>query len=104
MIGDALLDEVRAVIRRYVHETEIEFKMRVRKILIMGIVVSALSTLLISLLGSASLFLLIGSLKYLITFMPEWKAWDIMGLTSAAAAAVVCLLLVTVIRRQLKPS
>jgi di/tricarboxylate transporter len=101
-ISEALTDEVRRVIRRYMHETEVDFKKRLRKILITGIVISVLSTLVISLMGSASLFILIGSLKYLITIMPEWKAWDIMGLTSLAAGALLSSLLIVIIKRQLK--
>jgi hypothetical protein len=59
----------------------------------MGIVISILSALVISLLGSASLFLVIGSLEYLSTFMPMWKAWDIMGLTSGVIGGLLFLVL-----------
>jgi hypothetical protein len=45
----------------------------------MGIITSVLLSLMISFLGAASLFLMIGGLKYLSTTMPEWNGWDIMA-------------------------
>ncbi|MDA4117984.1 MAG: hypothetical protein OK455_06535 [Thaumarchaeota archaeon] len=59
----------------------------------MGIVTSVLLSLVISLLGTASLFLMIGELKYLSTMMPAWKAWDIMGVTSGVIGGVLFLVL-----------
>jgi hypothetical protein len=58
--------------------------------------------LIISLLGSAALFLLIGQLKYLSTFMPVWMAWDIMGITSGIIGALLLLVLFIIIRKQLR--
>jgi hypothetical protein len=81
-IIDALLNEIKAVLRAYLHETEAALKKRLQRLLITGIIVSVLLALVIALIGSASIFILIGSLKYLSIFMPAWKAWDIMGLTS----------------------
>jgi di/tricarboxylate transporter len=101
-IADTLLNELKAVLREYVHETEAVLKKRVRKLLIMGVVVGVLTTLVISLLGSAALFILIGSLRYLETFMPAWQAWDIMGLTSGAIGGLLFLLLIIIIRKQLR--
>ena len=82
-IIDALLKEIKSVLRERVHETEAALKKRLQRLLISGIIVSVLLIIVISLIGSAILFLLIGSLKYLGTFMPAWKAWGIMGLLSA---------------------
>jgi hypothetical protein len=59
-------------------------------------------TLIISLFGSAALFLLIGQLKYLSTFMPVWMAWDIMGITSGIIGALLLLVLFIIIRKQLR--
>jgi hypothetical protein len=59
----------------------------------MGIITSVLLSLVISFLGAASLFLMIGELKYLSTTMPEGKAWDIMGLTSGVIGGVLFLVL-----------
>jgi di/tricarboxylate transporter len=81
-IIEALLNEIKAVLRAYLHETEVALKKRLQRLLITGIIVSVLLALVTSLIGSASLFLLIGQLEYLSIFMPAWKAWDIMGITS----------------------
>ena len=51
--------------------------------------------------GSAALFILIGSLRYLETFMPAWQAWLIMGATSAVVAAALFVALFLIIRKQL---
>ena len=101
-ITDALLNEIRAILREYVRETETALKKRLQRLLITGIIVSILSALVISFLGSASIFVLIGSLKYLSTFMPEWKAWDIMGLTSGVVGGLLFLALFIVIRKRLR--
>jgi hypothetical protein len=101
-ITDMILGEIRAILGEYAQEMEDALKRRLKKLLIMGIVISILSALVISLLGSASLFLLIGSLEYLSTFMPMWKAWDIMGLTSGVIGGLLFLVLFLIIRRELK--
>ncbi len=100
-IVDPLLDWIKAIFREYVHETETALKKRLQRLLITGIIVGVLSSLVISLLGSAAIFLLIGNLKYLSTFMPEWEAWDIMGLTSGVIGGVLFLVLFILIRKQL---
>jgi len=55
----------------------------------------------ISLAGSASLFILIGSLRYLETTIPAWEAWLIMSATSAIAAAALFIALALLIKKQL---
>jgi hypothetical protein len=101
-IADALRNVTKAILRDYVHEAENDVKKRLQKLLITAIIISVLLALVISLIGSASLFLLIGSLKYLSTFMPEWKAWDIMGLTSGVIGGLLLVVLFIIIRKQLK--
>ena len=101
-IIDALLKEIKAALRDYVHETEAALKRRLQRILFTGIVVSVLLALVVSLIGSAALFLLIGQLKYLSTFMPAWQAWDVMGLTSGVIGALLLLVLFIFIRKQLR--
>jgi di/tricarboxylate transporter len=101
-ITDALLNEIKAILREYVEETETAVKKRLQRLLIMGIIIGVLAALVVSLLGSASIFLLIGSLKYLSTFMPEWEAWDIMGLTSGLIGGLLFLVLFIFIRRRLR--
>ncbi len=99
---DVLLEEIKAVLREYVHQTEVALKKRLQTLLISGIIASVLLVLVISLIGSAVLFLLIGSLKYLSTLMPAWKAWGIMGLTSAVIGGLIFLVLFSFIRKQLR--
>ena len=101
-ITDALVKELKKILREYVHETELVLKKRLQRLLVTGIVIGILTSLVITLLGSASLFLEIGSLKYLSTFMPEWKAWEIMGLTSGVVGGALFLVLFIVVRRQLR--
>jgi di/tricarboxylate transporter len=101
-IIDALLKEIKAVLREYIHETETALKKRLRRILLAGIVVSVLLALVVSLVGSACLFLLIGQLKYLSTFMPAWQAWDVIGLTSGLIGALLLLMLFLFVRKELR--
>jgi amino acid transporter len=98
----ALLNELKLILKEYLHETETALKKRLQKLLIAGITASILLALVIASIGSAALFLLIGSLKYLSTFMPAWQAWTIMGLTSAAIAGLLFLVLFIIIRKQLR--
>jgi len=100
-ITDAIVHEIKVILREYVNETEAALKKRLRKLLIIGAVISILTALVIAFLGSASLFILIGTLKYLETSMPAWKAWDIVGLTSGVIAVLLLLMLVIFIRKQL---
>jgi len=97
-----LLNEVKSILREYLRETEDALKKRLQRLLISGIIVSVLVSLVILLAGSAALFLLIGSLKYLSTFMPVWMAWTIMGLTSAVISALLFVVLFIFIKKQLK--
>jgi glycopeptide antibiotics resistance protein len=101
---DAIFDEVRAILREYAHETEAALKRRLKRLVLMGIITSILVSLVISMLGTADLFLTIGELKYLSTMMPAWKAWDIMGVTSGVSGAVLFLVLYLIIRKQFSSS
>jgi glycopeptide antibiotics resistance protein len=101
---DAIFDEVRAILREYAHETEAALKKRLKRLVLMGIITSILVSLIISMLGTADLFLTIGELKYLSTMMPAWKAWDIMGVTSGVSGAVLFLVLYLIIRKQFSSS
>ena len=97
-----MLKEIKSILREYVHEMEAALKKRLQRLLISGIIASVLLALVISLIGSAIVFLLIGSLKYLGTLMPAWKAWGVMGLTSAVIGGIVFLVLFFFIRKQLR--
>jgi hypothetical protein len=96
------LNEVKALLKEYMSEAETAFKKRIKKLLIISIVGSVLMALGISFLGSASLFILIGSFKYLSTSMPAWEALYIMGITSGVIAGGLFLALYVIIRNQLR--
>ena len=99
-----LFNEVKAILKEYLNETETALKKRLKKLLIISIIVSVLLALVISFIGSASLFSLIGSLEYLMTFMPAWKAWYITGISSGVIGALILLGLFLFIRKQLRSS
>jgi hypothetical protein len=100
----ALFNEIKAILKEYVSETETALKKRLKKLLIIGIIVGILTALVISFIGSASLFILIGSLKYLMTLMPPWKAWYITGVSSGVIGALILLGLFLFIKKQLRSS
>ena len=103
-IIDSLVKEIKCVLKEYAHETEVAVKKRLKNILITGIVYCVLLALVIFLFGSAVVFLIVGQLKYLSTFMPAWLAWDIMGLFAGVIGALILLVLYLIIRKQLKPT
>lgn len=101
-ILQALLQELKGILREYVHESEAAIKKRLKKLLISGVIMAVLVALVTSFIGSAALFLLVGQLRYLETFLPAWEAWDIVGVTAIAIGVVILLGLYVFIRRQLK--
>ena len=98
----SILSEIKALLKEYVNEAEAAFKKRLKRLLIISIVGSVLMALGISFLGSASLFILIGSFKYLSTSMPAWEALYIMGITSGITAGMLFFALFIIIRKQLR--
>ncbi len=96
----ALFKELKVILREFVHETEAALKKRLKKLLITSIIISILLALVISFLGSAAIFTLIGSLKYLSTFMPAWKAWYITGISSGVIGALILLVLYLIVKKQ----
>jgi uncharacterized membrane protein YccC len=98
----AILSEIKAILKAYMNEAEAAVKKRLKRLIIMSIIGSVLMALGISLLGSASLFILIGSFKYLSTSMPAWQALYIMGITSGIIAGVLFFALFIIIRKQLR--
>ena len=97
----AILSEVKTILKEYVSEAEASVKKRLKRLIIVSIVGSVLMALGISFLGSASLFILIGSFKYLSATMPAWEALYIMGITSGVTAGALFLALFIIIRKQL---
>jgi hypothetical protein len=99
-----LLSEAKLALRDYMHDTEDAVKRRIKKMLIFGIITTILVALITSFLGSASLFILIGSLRYLQLSMPAWAAWYTVGITSGITGALIIVILYLIIRKQLKSS
>jgi hypothetical protein len=97
-----LINEAKSIFKEYMHNTEVVLKKRIKKIMIFGIITGVLVSLIISFLGSASLFILIGSLRYLETSMPAWAAWYIIGITSGVTGGILILILYLIIRKQFK--
>jgi uncharacterized membrane protein YccC len=98
----AILSEIKAILKAYMNEAEAVVKKRLKRLIIISIVGSVLMALGISLIGSASLFILIGSFKYLSTSMPAWAALYIMGITSGVTAGILFFALFIIIRKQLR--
>ena len=94
-------DQLKAALKEYANKQEAALKARLKRILIISITGAVLMMVGISLAGSAALFFLIGSLRYLETFLPAWEAWLIMGATAAVVAAALFVALFLIIRKQL---
>ncbi len=99
-----LFNEIKTVLKDFVHETEAALKERIKKLLITSIIIGILLALVISFFGSAALFTLIGSLEYLMTLMPAWKAWYITGISSGVVGALTIFGLFLFIKKQFKSS
>ena len=100
----AILSEIKSLLKEYMNEAEEAFKKRLKRLLIISIIGSVLMALGISFLGSASLFVLIGSFKYLSNSMPAWEALYIMGITSGITAGIFFFALFIIIRKTIKLS
>ena len=98
------LDELKKALKEYAQKQEAQVKARLKKILIISITSMVILAIAVSMAGTAALFFLIGSLRYLQTFLPAWMAWMIMGATSAIVAAVLFVTLFLIIRKQLAAS
>jgi ABC-type multidrug transport system fused ATPase/permease subunit len=99
-IIEAFFKEVKDILKAYLNESETALKKLLKKLLIISIIVSVLVALVILFIGSASLFSLIGSLKYLMTFMPAWEAWYITAISSGAIGALILLALLLYLKKQ----
>jgi hypothetical protein len=102
-IAEEILNEIRATLRGYVRETEDALKKHTRKLLVTVIILGVLAAVVTVLLGSAAVFILIGSVEYLEASMPAWEAWDVVGLTSAVVGGLLLLVVMVIIRKELRP-
>ncbi len=98
----AILGEIKVILKEYMNEAEASIKKRLKRLVIISVIGSVLMALGISFIGSASLFILIGSFKYLSTTMLAWEALYIMGITSGIIAGVFFFGLFIIIRNQLR--
>jgi hypothetical protein len=103
-IIEVLFNEIKSVLRDFVHETENALKESLKKLLVTTIIISILLALGISFFGSAAIFTLIGSLEYLMTFMPAWKAWYITGISSGVIGVLIISGLLLFIKKRLNSS
>jgi hypothetical protein len=97
----SFLNEVKATLQEYAQKQEAALKTRLKKLLIISITSAVIMSVGISMAGAASLFFLIGSLRYLETFLPAWQAWFVIAGTSAVVAAALFIVLFLIIRKQL---
>jgi len=97
----SFFEELKKALSEYAQKQEAAVKARLRKIFIVSITSVVLLTIAISMASTAGLFFLIGSLRYLETFLPAWQAWMIMATTSAVVAAALFIALFLIIRREL---
>jgi phosphotransferase system glucose/maltose/N-acetylglucosamine-specific IIC component len=95
------LDELKAILKEYAEKQEVALKARLKRLLIFSITGAVLMSVGISMAGAASLFFLIGGLRYLETFLPAWQAWLVIAGTAAVAAAALFIALFLIIRKQL---
>jgi flagellar basal body-associated protein FliL len=93
-------DEVKAAIKEYAQKQEAALKQRIKKLLVISIVSTVLLSIAITTSAAASLFFLIGFLRYLETFLPPWQAWMVIGVTSTVAAAALFGGLAIIIKKQ----
>jgi hypothetical protein len=92
-IIDAITSEIRRAIRKQIHQGEVAFERYLRKMLVKVLKLLALSMMGVVLIASASVFLLMGTILYLERFMPNYLAWDVVGLISGLVGAILFLLL-----------
>ena len=97
----SFLEELRCVLKEFADKQEAVLKTRLKKILITSIMGAVILSLAISLAGAAALFFLIGTLRYLETFLPAWQAWLVMASIAGVIAAALFITLYLIIRKQL---
>lgn len=100
-IIEAFFKEVKDILKAYVNESETALKKRLKKLLITSIIVSVLVALVVLFIGSASLFSLVGSLKYLMTFMPAWEAWYITAISAWVIGVLILSALLLYLKKQI---
>jgi uncharacterized protein involved in cysteine biosynthesis len=98
------LDEIKAAVKEYLQKLETSFKQRLKKLLIVTIITAVLLAAAMSFIGTASIFIIIGSLKYFIMFLPAWLAWILMGIISILIGVALLVIVFLIIRSQLKSS
>ena len=96
------LKEVKAAIKESFKETTDAIKNRLRKLLIISIIGIVLIAVVVSFIGSAVLFILLGSYKYLTLFLPAWEAWIVMGITALVIGIIFLVAVFLIVRSQLK--
>src|SRR5512138_1154368 len=95
----SFLEDLKCSLKEYASKQEAALKERLKKILIISITGIAILALAILIAGTASLFFLIGSLRYLETFLPAWQAWLVMAAIAGVIATILFIALYILIRK-----
>lgn len=97
----SFLEDLKCSLKEYASKQEAALKERLKKILIISVTGMAILALAILIAGAASLFFLIGTLRYLETFLPAWQAWLVMAVIAGVIATILFTALYILIRKQL---
>ena len=96
-----IFEEIKCQTKKFLNETEDDIKKRLKRLLLTGVVVAVLVAVVASLFGSTVLFLLIGSILYLATFLPYWLAFIIIGVTALVAGVAILVAVYIIISKKL---
>ncbi len=98
---EELINEVKAAVRDYLRDAENTLRKRLKRLLVVSVVGLVLVALVVSFVGSAVIFIAVGSLKYLSLFLPAWQAWIVMGVVSIVVGVLLLVVVFLIIRREL---
>ena len=95
------INEIKQAVKEYLEKLESTAKQRLKKILIIAIITTILVAAASSFIGTASIFFIVGSLKYWLMHYPAWLAWIINGIISVVIGVALLVVVFLVIRSQL---
>ncbi len=98
---EEIYEEIKCFLKKLFDETEAKIKIRLKRMLLYGIIIGVLVAVLTSLFGSGVFFFLIGSILYLYTFLPLWLAIMIMGINAVVIGVVILLVIYIILRKKL---
>jgi hypothetical protein len=98
------LNELKEALEEFAQKQEAALKKRLKRILTLTVTGAIILAIGIAFGGAAAIFILIGALRYLETFMPSWEAWLIIGAIAAFTAAALFTSLYMIINKELAGS